>query len=65
MTIVWEMLAMAGALVGGLLLLFSFTTGSMAMAAQGIGLAAIPYFIASIARRGIISDYLKRMAEGD
>lgn len=70
MTVIWEMIAMVAALVGGLFVLLSFTADTSApqaaaLAAQGIGLAAIPYFIASMARRGVISDFLKKIVERD
>lgn len=64
MTIVWELIAFLAALVGGYLVLTSLSADysapqTAAQAAVGIGIAAIPYFIASMAQRSVIIRRLK------
>lgn len=63
MTVVWEVIAFLAALFGGWLILSSLgpeysAPQTAAQAAVGIGIAAIPYFIASMAQR---SDIMKRL----
>lgn len=66
MTIVWEIVAFLAALLGGFLILTSMGSDysapqTAAQAVVGIGIAAIPYFIASMAQRAEISRRLKNM----
>lgn len=70
MTTIWDVIAMIAAVVGGLIVLSGFSPSASApqqaaAAALGIGVAAIPYFISSIARRGQISDRLKQLTDSD
>ncbi|MFB0875455.1 MULTISPECIES: hypothetical protein [unclassified Sphingobium] len=70
MTAIWEMVAFLCALVGGWLVLTSISPDlsapqTAAQAAVGIGVAAIPYFIASMAQRAATIRYLKRLAKGE
>ena len=70
MTIIWEVIAFLGALVGGWLVLTSIGSDysapqTAAQAAVGIGIAAVPYFIASMAQRSEISRRLKNLSQAD
>jgi hypothetical protein len=66
MTIVWEVVAFLAALVGGWMVLTSIgpdysAPQTAAQAAVGIGIAAIPYFIASMAQRAELNRRLKNI----
>lgn len=70
MTIVWEIVAFLAALLGGFLILTSMGSDysapqTAAQAVVGIGIAAIPYFIASMAQRAEISRRLKNMTAAE
>ncbi|MEO7466920.1 MAG: hypothetical protein ABIV36_07905 [Sphingobium limneticum] len=70
MTVVWEVIAFLGALVGGWLVLTSIGSDysapqTAAQAAVGIGIAAVPYFIASMAQRSEISRRLKNLSQDE
>lgn len=65
MSAIWQVIAFLAALLGGFLVLTSLAPSysapqTAAQAAVGIGVAAIPYFIASMAQRAEISRHLKR-----
>lgn len=65
MTVVWDVIAFLAALVGGALVLTSIGPGynapqTAAQAAVGIGIAAIPFFIASMAQRSELIRLMKR-----
>lgn len=67
MTVVWEVIAFLAALFGGWLILSSLAPEysapqTAAQAAVGIGIAAIPYFIASMAQRADIMKRLKNLS---
>lgn len=67
MTVVWEVIAFLAALIGGWLILTSLgpeysAPQTAAQAAVGIGIAAIPYFIASMAQRAEIMRRLKNLS---
>lgn len=68
MSVVWEVIAFIAALIGGALVLTSIGPSysapqTAAQAAVGIGIAAIPYFIASMAQRAATIKYLKRLSQ--
>jgi hypothetical protein len=65
MSAIWQVVAFLAALVGGFLVLGSLAPSysapqTAAQAAVGIGIAAIPYFIASMAQRAEMTRFLKR-----
>ncbi len=65
MSAIWQIIAFLAALVGGFLVLSSLAPSysapqTAAQAAVGIGIAAIPYFIASMAQRAEMTRLLKR-----
>lgn len=67
MTVIWEIIAFLAALFGGWLILASIgpdysAPQTAAQAAVGIGIAAIPYFIASMAQR---ADIIRRLKSSD
>lgn len=70
MTIVWEVVAFLAALVGGWMVLTSIgpdysAPQTAAQAAVGIGVAAIPYFIASMAQRAELNRRLKNITRSE
>lgn len=62
-----DVVAFIAAIIGGAIILFSALPNNSApqagaLAAIGIGIAAVPYFIASITRRAQIAAAIERMS---